>query len=441
MTKIENELQAAIYTKNSTERHIEQPVKIDLSARFVLVIFFFVIIATITSFFLKIDVITSSRGEFIYHSDPEMLQHLEGGRVEKILVQEGQTVYKGQLIAELNAIERGSELNSLTSQLKALSGEIISLKALTENSTPFYDLTAFSIEEAEEWMALWKKNLNAHNAQLQLIAHDLDAKKTLTTSMQQRRASAGQQLQVIKEQLEIKQKLYNEEMASYLDVLQVQVQELNMLREIENLDEAIMNETLLIERLAMQQQSLEADFQQQNAERLQKLESDYQLKLTQLPSYQDKVNRLQILAPIDGVVDQINFNYLSAVVQPGESIGSITALDNPLIAETKIPAKDIGFIEIGQRVKLKVDTFPFAKFGSVNGTIKSISISSFEEDKKQVYIARINLDKQYLNFRGQRFRLRSNMEFTADILTGQQTILQYAIKPIVSAVDGAFDER
>ena len=137
----------------------------------------------------------------------------------------------------------------------------------------------------------------------------------------------------------------------------------------------------------------------------------------------------------------MNYNYLSAIISPGDSIADITPLRNTLHAEVKIPRKDVGFIEKGQEVKLKFDAYNFAKYGVITGNISSISRSSYEEKEEEYYLAKVNITQNYLERNGIKYHISPYMEFTADIKTGSRKIIDYALKPVMAALDESFDER
>jgi HlyD family secretion protein/adhesin transport system membrane fusion protein len=101
----------------------------------------------------------------------------------------------------------------------------------------------------------------------------------------------------------------------------------------------------------------------------------------------------------------------------------------------------MGFVEVGQQVKLKFDTYNFSKYGFLSGTITSISRSSYEEEESEYYLAKILIDHDYLERSGTKYSLSPYMEFTADIKTGDRRVIEYAMKPVMSAIDDAFDER
>ncbi|GAL19284.1 HlyD family secretion protein [Vibrio maritimus] len=101
----------------------------------------------------------------------------------------------------------------------------------------------------------------------------------------------------------------------------------------------------------------------------------------------------------------------------------------------------MGFVEVGQEVKLKFDTYNFAKYGFMPGKISSISRSSYEEEETEYYLAKITIEHDFLERSGTKYSLSPFMEFTADIKTGDRRVIEYAAKPVMSAIEDAFDER
>ena len=174
---------------------------------------------------------------------------------------------------------------------------------------------------------------------------------------------------------------------------------------------------------------------------LAKLGKDLIIKQNILPSISDKVERLYVYSPVDGTVDKVTYNYISAIISPGDSIADITPLRNKLHAQLKIARKDIGFVEKGQKVKLKFDAYNFAKYGVINGVITSVSRGSYEEKEEEFFLATLTIESDYLENSGVKYHLTPYMEFTADIKTGSRKVIDYALKPIMSALNESFNER
>ncbi|MBY5944727.1 HlyD family type I secretion periplasmic adaptor subunit [Photobacterium rosenbergii] len=406
-----------------------------------LLLFIAVLLMIVLAAQARIDIVVSSRGEILLDSDIERVQHLEGGILDAMLVKAGDYVYAGQPIARLRSVDRNTQLESATLDIASLEMDILRYISLINLTEP--DFTAYGNfpHLIAQYTESWQKEAQKNDSNQALIALDIEHKQKLISSMQKRIASSRKQLGLIQKQLKIKETLYSEEMASYVDVLNMQVQEANMVREIENLTEAMMNERFQFARLEKQLKDTIANRNAGYQAQINQLEKDLSLKRAQLPQHTDKVERLTVYSPIDGIVDKIHFNFKSAVIPANESIADISPIHNTLHGEAKIAKKDLGFVEVGQEVKLKFDTYNFAKYGFINGTIDSISRSSYKEEENEFYIAKIAIEKDFLENGGATYTLSPYMEFTADIKTGSRYAIDYALKPVVSAMEDAFDER
>lgn len=404
-------------------------------------VFICVLILLIWGAQAELDITVDTRGEIVHEFDIEKIQHLEGGMLDEIYIKEGDHVYIGQKIARIKAKERVSELDTINLEIMGFEIEIERFNALINEREPDFSKHTINADLVKTAIRNWEKERAKNTSNDSIITHDLIHKKRLISSMKYRLESAHKQLKLIQSQLIIKEQLYTDEVASYVDVLNMRVQEMNMLREIENLDEAILNENFQLIKLDKQ---LADSKHNRNAEYLKSIydqKKQLDIKTTHMPRVVDKVDRMIIYSPIEGTVDKVHFNYKSAVISPGESIADISPIRGQLIAEAKIPRKNIGFVEVGQKAAIKIDTYAFTKYGAINGTIASISRESYEEKEEEYYFAKIALEKNYLERGGVRHYISQSMEFTANITTGNRRIIEYAIKPITDAIEESFDER
>ncbi|WP_298772906.1 HlyD family type I secretion periplasmic adaptor subunit [uncultured Shewanella sp.] len=445
MSDIERYINKALTQEKAISNEEDNNIKIKSvmtsTHKSLLFIFIAVTLVIILASQAKIDIIVSSRGELLLDSDIEKVQHLEGGILEQLMVSQGDTVYEGQPIAKLKSLERHSTLETTNIEIIELELDLLTYQSLINMLSPDFSSYETFPKIVNNYQKKWQSEFNKNTSNESLISHDIEHKEKLIQSMKSRIVSSKSQLDIIKKQLSIKKTLFDEEMASYVDVLAMQIQEMNMLREIENLEEAILNENFQKQRLTKQLTDLISN---RNAEYQAKVnESAKQLKIkhAQKPQHTDKVDRLIVYSPVDGIVDKIHFNFKSAVIPPGESIADIAPLKNTLHGEAKIPRKDMGFVEIGQEVKLKFDTYNSAKYGALSGIIASISRSSYEEKDAEFYLANITLEKLYLEKSGIKHKLSPYMEFTAEIKTGSRKVIDYAVKPVMSAIEDTFDER
>ncbi|MGF1687215.1 HlyD family type I secretion periplasmic adaptor subunit [Photobacterium japonica] len=437
--------QALIEAKHPQDPELEQGIYIQSAMTSVHKSLLFLFIALLLFIALasqaQIDIVVSSRGEVLLDSDVERVPHLEGGILDTMLVKAGDYVYAGQPIARLKSVDRNTQFTSATLDIVSLEMDIARYTAFIDGTPPDFSSYSHYPDLVAQFTDAWQTEFQKNTSNIALITLDIEHKQQLIQSMKKRIRSSQKQLGLIRKQLNIKQTLYKEEMASYIDVLNMQVQETNMLREIENLNEAVMNETFQAARLDTQRNDTIATRNAGYQAQINQLEKDRSLKQAQLPQHADKVDRLTVYSPVDGIVDKVHFNFKSAVIPPNESLVDISPVQNTLHGEAKIAKKDMGFIEVGQNVKLKFDTYNFAKYGFISGKIASISRSSYQEEEEEFYIAKIAIERDFLEKSGAQYTLSPYMEFTADIKTGSRYAIDYALKPVMSAMEDAFDER
>lgn len=157
---------------------------------------------------------------------------------------------------------------------------------------------------------------------------------------------------------------------------------------------------------------------------------------------QDRVQRLQITAPVGGIVQGLTVTSINAVVEPGQVILRVVPVDDELIVESRISPRDIGHVHPGQQADVRFDSYDYARFGSISGTVRRISPSTYlDEHRNPYYRAEIRLSKYYLADQPAALRIIPGMTVQADIRTGSKSILDYLVKPISRGFATAFRER
>jgi HlyD family secretion protein/adhesin transport system membrane fusion protein len=157
---------------------------------------------------------------------------------------------------------------------------------------------------------------------------------------------------------------------------------------------------------------------------------------------EDRADRTVLRAPIDGVLRGLAVHRPGTVLPPGGLVAEIMPQDASLVADVRLMPRDIGFIEAGQPVHVKVQAFDYARFGSVEGMVERVSAGTFLDEQRQPhYRARIVLKQQHVGHDPRYAQLVAGMTVQADITTGTKTVLQYLLKPIYSAMAASFHER
>lgn len=151
---------------------------------------------------------------------------------------------------------------------------------------------------------------------------------------------------------------------------------------------------------------------------------------------------MQLRAPVDGTVQQLIVHTVGGVVTPAQSLMSIVPIGGGFEVDAQVLDKDIGFVKQGQPVVVKLETFPYTRYGYLTGTIESVSHDAAQDDKLGlVFPARIKLDDDTLSIDGTKVRITAGMGVSAEIKTGQRRVIDYLLSPLETHVDEAMRER
>jgi hemolysin D len=150
----------------------------------------------------------------------------------------------------------------------------------------------------------------------------------------------------------------------------------------------------------------------------------------------------QLIAPVEGTMQQLAIHTVGGVVTPAQALLLIVPKDNPLEIEAVLDNKDIGFVNAGQAAQLKIETFPFTKYGTVPGEVIHVSTDAVADEKRGlVFLARVRPLKDAIQVEQKRVRLSPGMAVTVEIKTGERRVIEYFLSPLMQARDESFSER
>jgi hemolysin D len=151
---------------------------------------------------------------------------------------------------------------------------------------------------------------------------------------------------------------------------------------------------------------------------------------------------MRLTAPVGGTVQQLAVHTVGGVVTPAQALLVIVPGDNPLEIEAFVENKDIGFVRAGQMAEVKVETFPFTKYGTLHGKVMQVSSDAIQDEKRGlVYAARVKLEKTTLKVDGKTVNLTPGMAVTVEIKTGKRRVIEYFLSPLMQYGDESLRER
>ncbi len=151
---------------------------------------------------------------------------------------------------------------------------------------------------------------------------------------------------------------------------------------------------------------------------------------------------LNLTAPVTGVVQQLVIHTVGGVVTEAQPLMAIVPSDETIEVEAMVENKDIGFIEPGQVAVIKLETFPYTRYGYVEGIVENVSYDAVQDEQRGlIFPARIRLNKTFFTIDGVKVHLTSGMSVTAEIKTGKRRVIDYFLSPLREYKDEGLRER
>jgi adhesin transport system membrane fusion protein len=161
-----------------------------------------------------------------------------------------------------------------------------------------------------------------------------------------------------------------------------------------------------------------------------------------LGALEDRQTRTEIRSPVNGLIKDIKIHTIGGVVQPGQDILEIVPLNDQLLVEANVRPGDIAFLHPGQKAVVKITAYDFAIYGGLKGELVDISADTITNEKgESFYRVRVRTHETALQRKGEVLPIIPGMVATIDILTGEKTVMQYIMKPLIKTVGNAMKER
>lgn len=396
--------------------------------------------------FGKIDIVASASGRLIPADNVKVVQPAEAGIVRAILVHDGQTVRRGQLLVELDPTVSTAEAIQAHAALQTALFDVARAKAvlsaLDGHGLNFIPPAGASLQLISTQRALASAELAGIEASASGRSADLLVAKAARSEALVQAAKLTETIPLIDQQLEAYEGLLAKGYAAKLKVIEMRRQRFATARDREAaLETAKRAEAQTSGAMSIMAQS-RAEARTKILNDLAKAEAEASLRREELVKSRQRSSLQRLVAPVDGTVAQLAVHTIGGVVEPTKPIMIVVPKNGSLVADVKILNKDVGFIKQGQPVIIKLEAFPFTRFGTIPGYVESIGSDAIEDEKLGlVYPARISVEPIRKGSAGSAMAMTVGMAATADIKTGRRSIMSYLISPIDEARQVAARER
>jgi len=389
----------------------------------------------IWSLVMKVDEVAKAQGKVIPSRQVQKIQTLEGGIIKEIKVIEGQNVQKDEVLIIIDNVYAKSDVDENTNTYNALLARFVALtngldgKRMVDFPDELKPHVEIISQARKQFHANWEEVI----ANVKELEFAIEQKNRELESTKDEKKSQELNYKLAKEELDLNEPLKQSGAISKVDFLHIKQKvneaksKLNQATKAVPKAKASLNEAM---------QKRESYIGQMRA-RFQKERNEIQTKLTSMQSkgvsLQAKLSHSIVKSSVDGTVKKINFNTIGGVIRPGMEVMQIVPSDDKLLIEVKIKPKDIGFIELGQKAKVKITAFDFSTYGGLDGKVVFISADTITDKKgRSFYLARIRTNSNTIvDKKGKKHTIIPGMKTEVDIILDKKNILTYILKPML----------
>lgn len=409
----------------------------------------FITIALLWACFGQIDIIAVAHGKVVPSGQVKVVQPYERAVVKRLLVRDGMQVEKGQLLIQLDATELGAEQEKVQSSLLDASLaaararaflDAVQRKAASVRTIPAsQELPVAKLVEANRLLTseyqAFRSELLARDAE----ARHLQAQQATT----QETLNKLQALYPLYEQraADLKRLLEKNYVPRH-EYLEQENRRTETAKEIDIQRRRLAETEALVAQQREQREALVASFIRQTREQLVQAEQKFTQLQQEGVKLRSRSELLELRAPVDGTVQQLAVHTEGGVVTEAQPLLVIVPLNEQLEIEAMVENKDIGFIRRGQNAEVKVDAFPFTRYGILDGSVVTVSLDAIADEKNRLlYQTRVLLKNRWIRVEGKHVPLVPGMTVSVEIKTGKRRVIDYFLSPVLQHGAESIRER
>jgi len=395
--------------------------------------------------FARLDEVAIATGEVVPEGKVKVIQHLEGGVVREIYVNDGAEVKEGAPLlqldlsaASINRDELQVRLDGLTLQRARLQAEVSSAAAVTFPSDEATRQPGLVASETRNF----ESRRQALKATLAVLADQARGKALEIQELETRQRAIAANLRLSRERLAMSSELMKSGLTAKMEHVQLQAQ-------AEELEGQLDSVRASIPRAQAAQAEAKSRIEEEQAKFLRTIQgelSETEISIARtrelLSQASDQQRRTQVTSPIDGIVKNLRANTIGGVVRAGDPIMEIVPLHERLQIDTKLNPMDRGYVQVGQKAIVKLSAYDYTTYGGLEGEVILVAPdTTMGPDNQPFYRVVVQTDRAYLGDEISKRPITAGMQATVDIHTGTRTVMEYLVKPVLKLRHEAFRER
>jgi hemolysin D len=407
----------------------------------------FFCVALLWAIFGKLDIVAVAPGKTVVGSRTKVIQPAETGVVKRILIKDGQTVKRGDLLIELDATGTGADYAKAGEALVAARLAERRLRALSnalETGKPPRMQAAEGLPpgrfQAEQQLA--SSQFEAYQAKRHSLSAAIAQRQAELQTVQSVIGPLADTARIATTRAQDFAKLVEGKYVGRHDYLLREQERIAAERDLAAQRSRLVETQSALSGAREELRLLAADMRQQTLDGLRQATEQIGQFSPEVVKTGQRDKLMQLRAPVDGTVQQLAMHTVGGVVTPAQPLLAIVPSEESLEVEATVLNKDIGFVRPGQRATVKIESFPYTRYGYLEGVVESVSHDAAQDEKMGlVFPARVKLNSATLMIDGVNVALTPGMSLSAEIKTGKRRVIDYLMSPLQRHGAEAMRER
>ncbi|MGP8306101.1 HlyD family type I secretion periplasmic adaptor subunit [Vibrio sp. YIC-376] len=394
----------------------------------------------------KLESAAIAYGDLSVLSKRQEIQHLEGGIIDKLYVQEGDLVEKGQLLIQLSKRQPVAKLDALSGQFihtlakeNRLSSELDDLPTIIW-SDDFDTITRTEVVREAQLVQnnIFEARKRFFDSKLSIIEQSITGANLELENLKQTKIIERERLTFIEEEIDSNQALVQKGFSGKSTLLQLKRLAAEVRSDLSQLDRQSLTVSKRLDENQAQIEELKLERLNEIVEQLRDTQTGMVAVREEYHSAQDIVARTSIKAPISGRIVNMQVFTERGVIGSGQTLLELVPQDDKLLVEARVNPQDIDLVNVGQQAHIRLTAFNARSLAPLEGTVLTISADKLsDENREDFYLARIAISEEDTA----RYRLTSGMNAEVLILSEPRTPLSYLLKPLTESMNRAFREE
>lgn len=407
----------------------------------------FAVIALLWAVFGHMDVVAVAQGRIVPNDRTKTIQPIDTATVKAIHVIDGQSVKAGEVLIEFDATSTAADTarianDLLTARLQAARAKAM-LDAVDSGRPPVLGrLPEAAANRLIQEQRILGGQFGEFQAKLARIDADIARREAEFASTKEVVAKLEQTVPIARRRAQDFKNLVSQNFISehgYLEKEQSRIeQEADLATQKSRLKEL----AAALQEGRSQRVALVAETRRLALDSLNEAEQKVAAHGQELIKAESRGKLMTLTAPVDGTVQQLAVHTVGGVVTEAQPLMMVVPKDNPVEIEAYVENKDIGFVNAGQEAVMKIETFPFTKYGTIDAKVVSVSSDAVSDEKRGlIFPARVLPARTTLQVENKTVNLTPGMAVTVEVKTAQRRIVEYFLSPLLQYKDESLRER